>query len=196
MTGLILASASPRRLELLKQIGLVPDKVIAADINETPLKSERPKDLARRLAEEKAAAIASKEKNAFILSADTVVACGQRTLDKATNRKDAESFLTKLSGRRHRVYGGICLVRPDGSSVSRVVQTMVQFKRLSELELNAYLDSGEWDGKAGGYAIQGLGAAFVKSIQGSYSNVVGLSLYDVAQMLGGSGYPLYKQDTT
>lgn len=191
MTALILASASPRRLELLKQIGLTPDQIIPADIDETPKSKERPKDLARRLAESKAAVVKQSHRDCLILSADTVVACGHQALDKAVTHEQAHSFLKKLSGRRHRVYGGISLIHPDGSQISRVAETMVQFKRLSDDEMKAYLESGEWEGKAGGYAIQGLGAIFVKSIQGSYSNVVGLSLYDVAQMLNGSGYPVH-----
>lgn len=188
---LILASSSPRRLDLLKQIGLTPDKVVSGNIDETALKNELPKDLPGHLAELKAKAVKEKEKSgyaAYILAADTVVACGRRILGKPENRVEAENFLSLLSGRRHRVYGGIALLCPDGRIVSRTVLTMVQFKRLSRDEMDFLLNTGEWEGKAGGYAIQGFSGAFVKSIQGSYTNVVGLSLYDTARILTGNGF--------
>ncbi|MCB9990841.1 MAG: septum formation protein Maf [Rhodospirillales bacterium] len=189
-SSLILASASPRRLALLEQVGIVPDGVVPADIDETPHKNELPRVLAERLAREKALAVygQGRHNGAFILAADTVVACGRRELGKAADRAEAERFLRLLSGRRHRVIGGIALCRPDGAVVSRAVETIVQFKLLADAELSAYLDSGEWDGKAGAYAVQGYAGAFVKFIRGSYSNVVGLSLYDTMQMLKGSGY--------
>lgn len=186
---LILASASPRRLELLAQVGIVPDRVLPAEIDETPLKDELPRALAVRLAVEKASAAAQSQQKAYTVAADTVVACGRRILGKAEDAAEARRFLELLSGRRHRVIGGIALCAPDGRIVSRAVETIVQFKKLSAAEIDGYLASGEWQGKAGAYAIQGRAAAFVKFIRGSYSNVVGLSLYDTMQMLKGVGYP-------
>lgn len=187
MTELILASSSPRRLDLLKQIGYVPDQIDAADIDETPLADETPIRLAERLALAKARAVAERRQGCFVLGADTVVACGQRILPKAEDEATARSCLTLLSGRRHRVHGGIALVMPGGGVSVRRVQTVVVFKRLSASEIERYIASGEWHGKAGGYAIQGLAAAFVREIIGSYSNVVGLSLFETAQMLEGRG---------
>lgn len=186
--NLILASASPRRLDLLKQIHLVPSEIIPADIDETEAKGELPKDLALRLALEKARAIRQKYSDAYILAADTVVACGRRILPKTEKEDEALKCLNLLSGRRHRVYGGIALISPDGHERSRLVTTMVQMKKLTRQDITDYLDSKEWDGKAGGYAIQGLASSFIKTISGSYSNVVGLSLYDTMQLLQGSGY--------
>lgn len=184
----VLASASPRRVELLAQAGIVPDIVVPADIDEAPLKGEKPQDLALRLAVEKARVVAEAYPKAYVLAADTVVSCGRRILGKCENVEDARRFLALLSGRRHRVYGGIALIRPDGRCVSRVCQSVVQFKCLSAAEMENYLACREWDGKAGGYAIQGRAAAFVKYLSGSYSNVVGLSLYDTIRILNGSGY--------
>lgn len=189
---LILASASPRRLDLLEQIGLVPDAVIPADIDETPLTSERPGDLALRLAVEKAKAIKEaqniKDQAAYILAADTVVALGRRLLGKAENEEEASAFMALLSGRRHHVYGGIALITPDGQLLKRCVDTIVQFKPLSAQDIEDYISTGEWQGKAGAYGIQGLAAIYTKFISGSYSNIVGLSLYDTMQMLKGAGY--------
>lgn len=187
---LILASASPRRLELLAQIGIEPDLVVPADVDEAPHKRELPRDLAARLAEDKARFVAAGHGGAFVIGADTVVACGRRALPKADNEQQARDCLSMLSGRRHRVYGGICLITPDGGVRTRLVMTAVHFKRLTPAEISAYVTSGEWRGKAGGYAIQGLAARFVKQINGSYSNVVGLSLYDTTQLLTGAGYPI------
>ena len=184
---LILASASPRRLALLAQVGIVPDKVLPADLDETPRKNELPCVLAERLAREKALAVGSQNSEACILVADTVVACGRRILGKAGNEEQARRFLRLLSGRRHRVVGGVALRTPDGKIISRTVETVVQFKKMSVREIEDYLSSGEWEGKAGGYAIQGRAAAFIKFIRGSYSNVVGLSLYDTMQILKGTG---------
>lgn len=188
MNKLILASASPRRVELLKQIGITPAEIIPADIDETPLRGELPRDLALRLAEGKARAIASDHSDAFILAADTVVGSGRRILDKAEDEAYARECLEALSGRRHHVYGGIALITPGGDCVTRLVDTVVQFKKLSSGEVDEYIASGEWDGKAGGYAIQGLAATYIKFIRGSHSNVVGLSLYDTMKMLSGAGY--------
>ncbi|WP_293328209.1 nucleoside triphosphate pyrophosphatase [Parvibaculum sp.] len=184
---LVLASASPRRLALLAQIGIAPDAVIPSDIDETTLRDEPPRVHAGRLAREKAQAVAAAEPDAFVLAADTVVACGRRILPKTLDRAEADRCLRLLSGRTHRVYTGLCLAG-DGRFSCRVVTTKVCIKRLSETEIAAYLDSGEWDGKAGGYAIQGLAAAFVREISGSYSSVVGLPLYETAQLLTGRGY--------
>ncbi|MFP4098687.1 MAG: Maf family protein [Alphaproteobacteria bacterium] len=189
--GLVLASASPQRRNLLAQIGvtLSTQDIIPADIDETPRPKELPADLALRLAIDKARACPQQLGN-YILAADTVVACGRRILPKAQTREDAQRCLKLLSGRRHRVYNGICVITPEGTEHSRVCNTIVKFKRLSKEEKQLYLDSGEWKGKAGGYAIQGLAAGFIPFIQGSYSNVVGLSLYDTIQLLRTNGYPL------
>ena len=184
---LILASASPRRLELLRQIGVEPDLVVPADFDETALKGELPRAHAGRLAAAKAASVAADHPAAHVLGADTVVACGRRILGKAESATEARRFLTLLSGRRHRVFGGVCLIAPDGRSISRIIQTAVTFKRLSEKEINRYLAHGEWRGKAGAYAIQGRAAAFVRQLGGSYSNVVGLPLYETMSMLQGLG---------
>ncbi len=183
---LVLASASPRRLDLLKQIGITPDQVIPADINETHNRGELPRDYALRMALEKAQAV--KVEGAYVLSADTVVACGRRVLPKTEAETEARECLALLSGRRHRVINGIALVSPEGTIKTRVTETIVQFKGLSAAEIDAYIASGEWQGKAGGYAIQGHAAVFVKFIRGSYSTVVGLSLYDTMQMFNGSGF--------
>jgi len=189
VTGrLILASQSPRRLDLLAQIGITPDEVLPADIDETPLAGELPRQLASRLAESKARAVRDAVTGGFVLGADTVVACGRRVLAKAETQTEAKGFLSLLSGKKHRVYGGICLIASDGSMVSRLVMTVVQFKRLSAGEISGYIESREWEGKAGAYAIQGQAARFVKRINGSYSNVVGLSLYETAALLNGKGF--------
>lgn len=222
---LILASSSPRRVDLLKKIGVIPDHIIPADIDETPLKGELPGALALRLAEEKARTVyiqiqktlpslregqgegvqsLQKEntghphpnltpppqggRNVWIIAADTTVACGRRLLDKTTTSDEARTCLKKLSGRRHHVYGGIALISPTGALTSRLVDTIVQFKRLSPQEIENYLASGQWQGVAGGYAIQGFAGAFVKFIGGSYSNIVGLSLYDTMIILKSGGY--------
>lgn len=187
---LVLASASPRRLELLRQIGLEPAEVLPTDLDEAPLKGELPRSHAERLAREKAQAVAALRPNAFVLAADTVVAIGRRILGKAANEGEARRHLLSLSGRRHRVYGGIAVIGPDGRRAERLVTTVVQFKRLSAAETDAYLAGGEWHGKAGSYAIQGQAAAFIPSINGSYSNVVGLALAETAALLRGLGYPV------
>ena len=190
---LILASASPRRLDLLKQIHITPADILPADIDETPLKGERPDALALRLATGKAQAVqqalsSTDHHGAFILAADTVVAQGQKEMGKPSDAHEARKFLKIMSGKRHVVLGGIAIIAPDGRISSKVVKTTVQFKRLTAQEIDLYIESGEWDGKAGGYAIQGLASAFVKSINGSYSNIVGLSLYETRNMLIGLGY--------
>lgn len=187
MTRLVLASASPRRLDLLRQIGVEPDTVLPADVAEEPLKGETPPRLAMRLAAAKAQAVAAREPEAVVLAADTVVACGRRILPKAEDRETARRCLILLSGRRHRVHGGIAVVAPGGGG-TRLVTTIVAFKRLTEEEISAYLDSGEWQGKAGGYAIQGRAAAFIRGLNGSYTNVVGLDLFATAALLRGAGW--------
>jgi septum formation protein len=186
--SLVLASASPRRLELLRQVGLMPDCIDPADIDETPRRGELPPAHAMRLAQEKARAVIPRHPGAYVLAADTVVACGRRVLPKTEDEASARSCLGLLSGRRHRVYGAIALVSPDGGLVSRRVESQVSFKRLSEAEIGAYLRSGEWQGKAGGYAIQGRAAALIRWVSGSYSNVVGLPLFETVQLLAGRGY--------
>src|SRR6266853_1925985 len=188
MPDLVLASASPRRLELLRQIGIVPDRVDPADIDETPARGELPAAHVVRLAEAKARAVEPRHPGAFILAADTIVACGRRILPKAEDETTARACLVLLSGRRHRVYGGVALMTPSGESAMRRIVSQVAVKRLSEAELEAYLTSGEWRGKAGGYAIQGRAAAFIPWLAGSYTNVVGLPLFEAAQLLAGRGY--------
>ena len=185
---LILASASPRRLDLLRQVGIAPDAVIPANIDETPGKKELPAALALRLAESKAWAVAENHPGAWVLGADTVVGCGRRILPKPDDADMARKCLKLLSGRRHRVYGGICVVDPQGKSRSRRVVTAVTLKRLTPGETDAYLASGEWRDKAGGYAIQGRAGAFVTAVNGSYFNVVGLPLYETLTLLEGMGF--------
>ena len=185
---LVLASASPRRLVLLRQIGLEPDRIDPAEIDETPHPDELPPAYALRLAEEKAREVMPRHPGAYILAADTVVACGRRILPKASDPATARSCLELLSGRRHRVHSGIALAGPGDRLTLRRVDSQVAFKRLSEAEIAAYLCCGEWRGKAGGYAIQGRAAALIRWVQGSYSSVVGLPLFETAQLLAGSGY--------
>lgn len=186
--GLALASASPRRLDLLRQIGLVPDRVEPADIDETPLRDERPRQLALRLAIGKGQAAKARLSGHFVLSADTVVAVGRRILPKAETEAEARACLSLLSGRKHDVLTGVAVIAPDGRMASRVVAARVDFKRLSPVEVGGYIASGEWRGKAGGYAIQGQAGSFVIAIAGSYSAIVGLPLYETAAMLEGLGY--------
>ena len=185
---LVLASASPRRVELLAQVGIVPDEIVPADIDETPLNREMPGPLAKRLALAKGQAVAADRPDEWILSADTVVGVGRRILGKPETEREARKFLQILSGRRHRVHGGVSLAAPDGRVSGRVVVTSVSFKRLEKSEIDAYLAGGGWQGKAGGYAIQGAAGAFVRGITGSYFNVVGLPLYETLSLLRGSGF--------
>jgi septum formation protein len=173
---------------LLARIGIVPDAIIPADIDEIPLKAELPRPLAQRLARAKCAAAA--RPGAFVLAADTVVACGRRILPKAETRDQAAGCLRLLSGRRHHVYTAVVLAAPDGRVAERVCDSAVTFARLAPAQQAAYLDSGEWQGKAGGYAIQGRAAAFIRFLSGSHSNVVGLPLFETAQLLRGLGFPL------
>jgi septum formation protein len=187
---LILASSSPRRLALLRQVGVIPERIEVPEIDETPLARELPRAYVLRIAAAKANDIAGRPDagGAYVLAADTVVACGRRILGKAHDLAAAERCLRLLSGRRHRVYTGVAVVAPDGRGAARVVMTMVRFKRLGEPEIAAYLASGEWQGKAGGYAIQGRAEAFVPSINGSWSNVVGLPLATTLDLLRGLGW--------
>lgn len=180
---LVLASASPRRLDLLRQVGLEPVKIDPADIDESPRPRELPRAYALRMAEGKLAAVAARHPGAIVLAADSVVACGRRILPKAETEAEARSCLALLSGRRHRVMGGVAAVGPAGRVRTRLVETVVRFKRLERTEIETYLAGGEWRGKAGGYAIQGRAAAFVDFISGSYSNVVGLPLFETVALL-------------
>ncbi|MFM1861684.1 MAG: hypothetical protein RLZ26_206 [Pseudomonadota bacterium] len=186
---LILASASPRRRELLGQIGVSPDLVAGADIDETPRKDELPRPYCLRMAREKAAAAAGGPDD-LILAADTTVALGRRILGKPADAAEAAAFLVALGGRRHRVITALALRRGDRLWTREVVSS-VRMKRLSDIELNAYLESGEWSGKAGGYAIQGLAAAFVTWIEGSHSAIVGLPLAETAALLQAAGWPVF-----
>jgi septum formation protein len=185
---LVLASASPRRLELLKRIGIVPDAVIPAEIDETPRKGELPPHYACRMAAEKALAVEAAD--ALVLAADTVVAAGRRILPKADTEAQARQALALLSGRRHRVHSAVSLRAPDGSVRHRLSTSIVTFKRLSVEELDAYLAGGEWRGKAGGYAIQGSAEALVRQMAGSHSGVVGLPLFETRALLRAAGYDL------
>jgi len=186
--ALILASASPRRAQLLQQIGIEPTEICPADIDETPLNGELPRDLALRLSLGKAQAISKNNADKFIIAADTVVAVGRRILPKAESKDQALECLKLISGRRHHVYGGICVITDNAKIITRLCDTVVKFKTLTSQEIDEYIDSGEWEGKAGGYAVQGLAAAYISFLQGSYSNVVGLSLYDTMQILRGNGF--------
>lgn len=185
---LILASASPRRRELIARLGVEPARVGGADIDETPLANELPRVYAQRMAREKA--LAAADDTAFVLSGDTVVACGRRILPKAEDEASARACLTLLSGRRHRVLSAIALRAPDGSIRERLSETQVRFKRLSHAEIDAYIASGEWHGKAGGYAIQGSAEGLIVWIQGSHSGVVGLPLFETRALLKSAGFPL------
>lgn len=186
--ALILASASPRRKILLEQIGVTPDAIVPANIDETPHRAELPRIYAARVAREKAQKIATEKGGAYILAADTVVACGRRILPKAEERQEALDCLQLISGRAHRVYSGVCLATPDGKLIERLVETRVKVRLLDKPAIEEYLDSDEWAGKAGGYAIQGLFAKHVISIIGSHANVVGLPVYETWNMLTGAGW--------
>ena len=194
---LVLASGSPRRIELLQQAGIEPDRIVPADVDETPHRAEHPRSLAKRLSRakaDKAHAMLSKEpgwEGAYILAADTVVAVGRRILPKAELVDEASNCLRLLSGRSHRVFSGVCMITPSGKVREKLVETRVRFKRLSREELESYLASGQWRGKAGGYAVQGLAGSFVVKLVGSYTNVVGLPLYETVNLLVGDGYRVH-----
>jgi septum formation protein len=194
---LVLASGSPRRLALLAQVGIEPDKLMPVSVDETPRKNELPRNLARRLADDKArAAIALARADAelsgcLIVAADTVVSIGRRILPKAEALQEAAACLRQLSGRSHRVHTAVAVVAANGQIRRRLVETRVRFKRLSREDIDSYLASGEWRGKAGGYAVQGIAGAFVVKLVGSYSNVVGLPLYEAVSLITGEGYPVH-----
>jgi septum formation protein len=181
--SLILASASPRRLELLRQVGIEPAAIDPAELDETPRARELPRAYALRMAGEKLAAVAPRHPGKIVLAADSVVVVGRRILPKAESEKQARECLALLSGRRHRVLGGIAAARGNEEPRTRLVETVVRFKRLEPADVEDYVASGEWRGKAGGYAIQGRAARFVSFISGSYSNVVGLPLFETVQLL-------------
>ena len=185
---LILASASPRRRDLIGRLGLEPARIAAADIDETPGKAELPRDYARRMAREKAQAVEAGDSH--VLAGDTVVACGRRVLPKAEDEATARNCLELLSGRRHRVLSAIALKAPDGTLRERLSETVVRFKPLSEAEIAAYLAGGEWHGKAGGYAIQGSAEGLIAWIGGSHSGVVGLPLFETRALLKAAGFPI------
>ncbi len=194
---LVLASGSPRRLQLLQQAGIDPEHLSPVNADETPQKGEQARSLAKRLAKEKAllaienARRSEELQDSFILAADTVVGIGRRILPKAETLDQASMCLRMLSGRSHKVFTGLTLVTPKGAMRHRLVETRVRFKRLSREEMEAYLASGEWRGKAGGYAIQGLAGSFIVKLVGSYTNVVGLPLYETVSLLVGEGYPVH-----
>lgn len=194
---LVLASGSPRRLQLLNQIGIEPDRLTPTEVDETPKRHELPRNLAKRLAREKAEAAITLVKaqpdlaGSLILAADTVVGVGRRCLPKAERIEEAAGCLRLISGRSHRVYTAVVLVTPVGLLRQRLVETRVRFKRLSREDMESYLASGEWRGKAGGYAIQGLAGGFVIKLVGSYTNVVGLPLHETMGLLHGEGYPIH-----
>ena len=190
MPRLILASASPRRLDLLTRIGVTPDAIVPADVNEGVPKGELPREHAQRLAREKAEAVAREEPEALVLGADTVVAVGRRILPKVEDETTLRECLRLLSGRRHRVLTGVALAIPGHGTRQRLGQTMIAMKRLSEEEIDYYARHGEWHGKAGGYALQGYGEVYVRHIAGSYSNVVGLPLAETRLLLKSAGYPI------
>jgi septum formation protein len=187
---LILASASPRRLDLLARIGVVPDAVAPAEIDESVPAGELPRDHAARLAREKAQVVAAREPDALVLGADTVVAVGRRILPKVEDEATLRACMKLLSGRRHRVMTGVALAAPGQPLRTRVVETMIAMKRLSPAEVDYYASHGEWRGKAGGYALQGYGEVYVRHLAGSYSNVVGLPLAETRVLLKSAGYPL------
>ena len=196
---LILASGSPRRLDLLAQAGITPDRLLPMDLDETPRRAEHPRSLARRLAQDKAEAAFQVVRTdpawagSYILAADTVVAVGRRILGKPEYLEEASSSLHLLSGRSHWVYTGICLITPQSTTRIKVVETKVRFKRLSNIELKSYLASGEWRGKAGGYGIQGFAGTFIQKLSGSYTAVVGLPLFETVQLLTGEGYAFHEK---
>jgi septum formation protein len=185
---LILASASPRRLDLLAQVGLTPDRVDPVDIDEAPLRGETPRMTALRLAGAKARAGAARHPSAFVLGADTIVCVGRRMLGKPSSQIEAAAMLAILSGRGHRVYSAVAVVGPGSREASRLAEARIKFKRFTGVEIAALLDSGEWQGAAGGYRIQGRAGGYVTSLVGSYSGVVGLPLHETLSLLAGLGY--------
>ncbi len=194
---LVLASGSPRRIDLLNQVGIEPDHLLPVTIDESPKRNELPRNLAKRLAREKAEAALTLARSdsdlsgALILAADTVVGVGRRCLPKAELIEEAAACLRLVSGRSHRVYTGVALINAKGQMRQRLVETRVRFKRLTREDIDSYLASGEWQGKAGGYAVQGLAGSFVVRLVGSYTNVVGLPLYETVGLLQGEGFPVH-----
>jgi septum formation protein len=185
---LVLASGSPRRVDLLARIGITPDRILPADLDETPLKDELPRQLAGRLSRAKAGAVAPAVPGCLVLAADTVVGLGRRILPKAETEAEARSCLGLISGRRHRVTTGVALALPDGRVLTRLVESIVTFQRLTQQQVDSYIASGEWRGKAGGYTIQESAEMFVRFLSGSHSNVIGLPLFETAQLLRGIGW--------
>ena len=185
---LILASSSPQRKKLLETIGITPDDIVPANIDETPKKNEKPKDFALRMSKEKGLSVAKNNLNSFILSGDTIVAAGRRIIGKPSSKNEAEQILKLLSGRRHRVLSAFTLIKPDCSEITKVVVSRVKFSRLSDKEINEYLGTNEWQGKAGGYAIQGRASAFVPWISGSYTGVMGFPMNEIKNVLESSGW--------
>ena len=185
---LILASASPQRVNLLKQVAITPDKIIPADIDETPIKGELPPAYVKRVAEEKAKKIHLENKDSFVLAADTVAALGRRIIGKADDEEMARKYVKMISGRRHKVLSGVTVIAPDGTKKSKIVTTTVKFRTMSPKEIDRYLKSGEWVGKSGCFAIQGRAGEFIEWLNGSFSNVVGLPLFETCHMLKNAGY--------
>ena len=185
---LILASSSPQRKKLLETIGITPDDIVPANIDETPKKNEKPKDFALRMSKEKALIVAKNNLNSFILSGDTIVAAGRRIIGKPSSKNEVEKILKLLSGRRHSVLSAFTLIKPDCSEITKVVVSRVKFGRLSDKDINEYLDTNEWQGKAGGYAIQGCASAFVPWISGSYTGVMGFPMNEIKNVLESSGW--------
>ena len=184
----ILASSSPQRKRLLETISIIPDDIVPANIDETPKKNEKPKDFVLRMSKEKGFSVAKNNLNSFILSGDTIVAAGRRIIGKPSSENEAKKILKLLSGRRHKVLSAFTLIKPDCSEITKVVVSRVKFSRLSDKEINEYLDTNEWQGKAGGYAIQGRASAFVPWISGSYTSVMGFPMNEIKNVLESSGW--------
>ncbi len=190
--NLILASSSPQRLELLKQIDIIPDKVVPAKIEENPSKGEKPRDFVIRMSKEKALNVSKQFKDSYILSGDTIVSVGRRVIGKPSNKAEAENYLNLLSGRRHRVFSAVTLITPDNKEKTKVTLTRVKFSRLNKNDLLEYIETNEWKGRAGGYAIQGKASAFIPWINGSYTGIVGFPLNEVKNLLSSSGWEFIK----
>jgi len=190
--NLILASSSPQRLKLLKQIGIVPDKVVPAKIEEKPSKSEKPRDFVIRMSKEKSLNVSNQYKDSYVLSGDTIVAIGRRIIGKPSNKAEAENYLKLLSGRRHRVLSAVTLITPDNKEMTKVTVTRVKFSRLNKNDLLEYIKTNEWKGRAGGYAIQGKASAFIPWINGSYTGIVGFPVNEVKNLLSSSGWKFIK----
>ena len=190
--NLILASSSPQRLELLKQIDIIPDKVVPSKIKENPSKGEKPRDFVIRMSKEKALNVSKKYKDSYVLSGDTIVSVGRRIIRKPSNKAEAENYLNLLSGRRHRVFSAVTLIAPDKKEMTKVTLTRVKFSRLNKNDLHEYIKTNEWKGRAGGYAIQGKASAFIPWIHGSYTGIVGFPLNEVKNLLSSSGWKFIK----